>query len=94
VLQDFEVALSEIDINEKQTADLEIIESNCRNTLLDLEKTLDRYGELDSSHGAAGKRAKRIWKRLQWEPEEVRELRDRITSNCTSLNLYLQRASR
>lgn len=32
------------------------------------------------------KTAKRVWKRLRWEPEDIRELRHRIISNITLLN--------
>lgn len=31
---------------------------------------------------------KRAWKRLKWEPEEIKELRNRISSNITLLNAF------
>ncbi|TGJ79310.1 hypothetical protein E0Z10_g9452 [Xylaria hypoxylon] len=33
--------------------------------------------------------ARRAWKRLQWEPEDIHELRDRITANIILLNTFL-----
>lgn len=39
-------------------------------------------------------KAKRVWKRLNWEPEDIRELRDRITSNVLLLSTFLGGISR
>jgi hypothetical protein len=37
---------------------------------------------------------KRVWKRLKWEPEDIRELRSRITSNVNLLNTFNGRLNR
>ena len=58
-----------------------------------MEKTLDKYDELQTHGGNLDKRVKRVWKKLKWEPEDIRELRDRITSNVTLLNTYIARIS-
>jgi hypothetical protein len=55
----------------------------------ELEKTVTKYSELEFRGGSLSKQAKRVWKRLRWEPEDVRELRDRITSNVALLNTFL-----
>jgi len=41
-----------------------------------------------------GKRVKRIWRRLKWEPEDIRELRSRISSNITLLNAFNNQLTR
>lgn len=43
--------------------------------------------------GVRGK-VKRVWKRLKWEPDDIRELRDRLTSSVGILNSYVSRISR
>lgn len=60
----------------------------CWNTLEELEKILDKYSELDSRPKSVSKRVKRAWKRLMWEPDDIRELRSRISSNITLLNAF------
>lgn len=94
VLQDVEVVSSEAELDKQQKIDLEQIATSCKDVFKDLEKALDKYSELGSSSGSLGKRMKRVWKRLQWEPEDIREFRDRIVSNITLLNAYLGRVSR
>jgi Cdc6-like AAA superfamily ATPase len=64
------------------------IADGCHNVLDKLEKTLDKYHELSSVPESVGKRVKRIWRRLKWEPEDIRELRSRISSNITLLNAF------
>jgi chromosome segregation ATPase len=73
--------------------ELEQIADSCQNTLVDLEEILHKYSELESSRGNLSKKVKRVWKRLSWEPDDIRELRDRIVSNITLLNAYLGRVS-
>jgi len=94
VIQDVDVVLSECEPDAQQNADLQEIAGSCHNVLIDLEKILDEYGELGSHSGDLGKRVKRAWKRLKWEPEDIRELRDRITSNVALLNTFIGRISR
>jgi hypothetical protein len=94
VLQDLDVVLSESELDSQQETDLQQISGSSRNVLTDLEKTLGKYGELEASGGSLGQKMKRVWKRLKWEPEDIRELRDRIISNVTLLNTFLGRISR
>ena len=93
VIQDADVILSECEPDAKQKTDLQEIADSCYKILSDLEKTLDSYDELQSLGGTLGKKVKRVWKKLKWEPEDIRELRDRITSNVTLLNTYIARIS-
>ncbi|KAK6073153.1 hypothetical protein SCUP515_07016 [Seiridium cupressi] len=73
VLQDVEVFTIEHDVTEAQEKNLHEIRESCR---------------LDSRGGTHRERAKRLWKRVQWEPDEIRDLRSRITANITALNAF------
>jgi hypothetical protein len=88
VLQDVEVVLAERELTSQQKTQLHDIANGCRSVLDNLDKTLDKYGELASVPESVGKRAKRVWKRLKWEPEDIQELRSRISSNITLLNAF------
>ncbi|PHH82191.1 hypothetical protein CDD82_6749 [Ophiocordyceps australis] len=86
VVQDVDVILSECDAHGSQKADLQEIAGSCRKILVELETKLDKYSELKSHGHSSSHILKRVWKRLKWEPEDIREIRDRITSNVTMLN--------
>jgi hypothetical protein len=62
--------------------------NSCRNVLNELEHTLDKYDELKPGHGSASQRMKRVWKRLRWEPEDIKQLRSRINTNIGLLNAF------
>jgi 5'(3')-deoxyribonucleotidase len=70
------------------------IVDGCRNVLNKLERTLDNYRELSLGSKSIGKRAKKVWKRLKWEPEDILELRSRISSNIALLNAFNSRLTR
>lgn len=60
----------------------------CRNVLATLDKTLQKYTELPQNcEGAVGK-AKKVWKRLKWDPDDIRDLRDRVVANIALLNAF------
>ena len=94
VLQDVDVVLSQLEPDSKEKENLVDITASCRNVLEDLEKTLDEYCKLESKQKSAGKTVRRAWKRLKWEPEDIRELRSRISSNVTLLNTFNGRFAR
>jgi hypothetical protein len=60
----------------------------CRNVLATLDKTPQKYTELPQNcEGAVGK-AKKVWKRLKWDPDDIRDLRDRVVANIALLNVF------
>lgn len=93
VLQDVEIQ-SEQKLSSQQTKELEEIADACRNVLEKLEQTLDKYGELQPGCEGVGRRIKRAWKRLKWEPDDIRDLRSRIVANVTLLNAFRGRLAR
>ncbi|XTI89039.1 hypothetical protein V2W45_1399781 [Cenococcum geophilum] len=94
ILQDVDVVLSERELNDQQKKGLKDIVDACQNVLDELEKTLDKYSELEPRQRNISKRVKRAWKRLTWEPDDIRELRGRITLNVTLLNSFNERFTR
>ncbi|KFY72189.1 hypothetical protein V499_07656 [Pseudogymnoascus sp. VKM F-103] len=88
VLQDVEDRLSGPDLDEKQAKELREITNSCCDVLSELKRTLDKYSELKSGYAGAGSRAKRIWNRLKWEPDDIKELRSRIIVNVTLWNAF------
>jgi hypothetical protein len=67
---------------------LEDIDKGCRNVLDELQRIVDKNTELRSENGGVGKRIKRVWKRLKWEPEDIDRLRSRISTNIGFLNVF------
>jgi hypothetical protein len=88
------VVLSDRELRNEQEADLKQIAHGCRNILKELENTLDQYGELKFGHGSVRERVKRVWKRLKWEPEDIKQLRSRISTNIGLLNAFTSRLTR
>jgi hypothetical protein len=93
VLQDVEVVLS-TELDTQQRNDLGEIVDGCLNVLKELEQTLDKYGEFKPGPGSVGSRVKRIWKRLKWEPEDIKGIRNRIIAHVTFLNTFQGRIAR
>jgi septation ring formation regulator EzrA len=94
VLQDVEVVLSEPDLTTQQKTELREIADGCLNVLQKLEQTLDKYSELNPGSSRIKNRVKRVWKRLKWEPEDIKELRSRIVANVTLLNTFQGKITR
>ncbi|KAH6995460.1 hypothetical protein BKA56DRAFT_509110, partial [Ilyonectria sp. MPI-CAGE-AT-0026] len=89
VLQDVDVNIVGCELSDQQEAHLGEITHSCRSVLERLQKTLDKYIQLDSSPGTLNERTRRIWKQFKWNPEDFGKLRSQITSNITLLNTFL-----
>jgi hypothetical protein len=87
VLQDVDVAISKRELNDDQKRDLEDAVKGFRNTLDDLQQLLPKHTELSPESGSVGKRIKRV-KRLKWDPDDIYELRSRITTDIGFLNTF------
>ena len=89
MLLDVDIFLSGDNIPDNQKHELGTIINGCREVLKDTESTLDKYRDLGNKSKSIGNAAKRAWKRLTFEPDDVRQLRSRITSNITLLNSFI-----
>lgn len=54
----------------------------CSNLLEEIQSTLKNYHGLHT----AGSKPRRIWHRLRWEPEDIKDLRARLSSNIGLLH--------
>ncbi|RKU40803.1 hypothetical protein DL546_003127 [Coniochaeta pulveracea] len=91
-LEDVEVFVSgdsESELSDQQKINLKELAASCRRVLHDLQQTLWKYKDLGTTGGNLGRRARRVWKRLEFEPDDVRELRHRLTSNVILLQAFL-----
>ena len=62
----------------------------CREVLETLDRTLEKYQELSPNHKDSKPKDKirRVWKRLNWEPDDIIALRNRITFNISLLHTF------
>ncbi|KAF3056039.1 Serine/threonine-protein phosphatase 6 regulatory ankyrin repeat subunit C [Trichoderma lentiforme] len=84
VLQDIEA--NYIEISPKQSQEYQSIVSSCEHLLVQLEKTLEKYADVAQA-GKPDKKTtiRRIWKRLKWEPEDIRDIRSQISVKIATL---------
>ena len=94
VLQDVDVKVDESDLTAQQEANLEQAMSTCEAVLHDLQAICDKFSDLDTAQGQSRKSVRRVWKKLKWEPDGARELRERISSSIAMLTTLLNQLSR
>ena len=84
------------DITTIQKDDLELINNGCKNVLETLQKLLNKSQELNAGTTNLGlkKTSKRLWERVKWDPAELTDIRNRITSNITLLNAFYARLTK
>jgi hypothetical protein len=93
ILDDVKVVLPQRDLTSERRKELVSIIVGCYNVLNTLDETLGKYQEPGSNPKDCDPKSfrfkfRRGWKRLRWEPDEVKELRSRITSNISLLNTF------
>lgn len=93
VLEDVNIVSPQRDLTDKQKKELCSITGACHDVLSTLNKTLDNYQDLgsNSQNGNSksfGFKARKTWKRFKWEPEDIKELRNRIISNISLLGAF------
>ncbi|KAL8661075.1 MAG: hypothetical protein Q9202_005947 [Teloschistes flavicans] len=95
VLRDLEDVFPERSLTDEQTASLEDIIQGCNKVLQDLDACLDNYQELSGkashAHAPLGTKSPRFWKRLKFEPDDVKDLRSRLQSHVGMLHAFIER---
>lgn len=94
ILRDIEVYLPERNLTDQQNLDLQQYTEGCRNLLNELHNLLTKYRRLEESSDGFREKARKMWKRLDWEPKDIGELRSRITSTVSVLNTFLTGVNR
>lgn len=72
VLRDVDNILPERELTSQQKIELNNVAKGCFNVLTKLKEILEKYQELDSDPNTFGRTSRRVWKRLKWEPEDIR----------------------
>ncbi len=83
--EDSEDLVSAQDLDSDRQSRLEDAIKGCTEVLQDLNKVAEKYSKLDKAQGKFNK-IQRIWKRLEWEPQDVNQVRSRLTSNILILD--------
>ncbi|OAP55828.1 hypothetical protein AYL99_09980 [Fonsecaea erecta] len=92
VLDDIEV-LPQTELPDQEKAGFGQVIQSCKEVLKELQETLDKYQELDSTTRDFAGRSRRVWKRLKWDQKDIDRLRSRVTSNVSMLTTFLERIS-
>ncbi|KAI1835446.1 hypothetical protein DTO027I6_2827 [Penicillium roqueforti] len=93
ILQDVDVQLLGHDTNDQQQNQLGQISHSCVILLNELQNALEKYKLVEYSGTSIHKKARGIWKRIVWEPEDISELRGRLMSNVILLQSFLSAIS-
>lgn len=89
VLQDTEVDLTANELDSRQLEALESTLNSAREFLKDLQQFIDNNKEIPKSAGSRAKVSlKRIWKRLNFDQQEVSKFRHQITSIISGLQMF------
>lgn len=89
VLQDAEVDLTASDLDARQLESLESTLSGARDFLQDLQKFIDHHKEISNSTNSKSRgNLKRIWKRLNFDQQEVSKFRLQISSIISGLQAF------
>lgn len=89
VLQDAEVDLTSSDLDVRQLEALESTLAGARDFLQDLQKFIDHHKEISNSTNSKSRgNLKRIWKRLNFDQQEVSKFRLQISSIISGLQAF------
>lgn len=83
VLKEVEETLTGQKLSSARQARLGTITSGCGSLLEDIEAVVKKYESL-------GTQSKRTWDRLNWDSEQISQLRARLTSNTVLLSAFLR----
>jgi hypothetical protein len=83
VLEEVEETLDDQKLSPSRQARLETITGGCGSLLEDLQAVVKKYESL-------GSQGKRTWDRLNWDAEQISELRARLTSNTVMLTAFMR----
>ena len=89
MLDDAAQGLPGIGLNEKQEDDLKSIVRACEGVLDDTNAVLEKFETLGLKSSSLKGRTEKVWKKITWDEESIRDLRSRIVSNTTLLHLFI-----
>ncbi|KAJ4288945.1 hypothetical protein N0V90_011287 [Kalmusia sp. IMI 367209] len=90
ILQDLEDGMPERDLPANMLDTLKEHMAVCESLLQETMSNITKYHSLECS----GSRKRRVWQRLRWEPDDIKDLRLRLAANVSLLsgiNIYILR---
>jgi hypothetical protein len=93
ILEDIKIILPQQELASEQEIGLQNITEGCNNVLNTLDKSLEKYQELNldlngGDPGGLGSKVRRGFKRLALEPDDMKELQVHIISNISLLDVF------
>jgi hypothetical protein len=89
VLREIEGLLRQQELTDWQKKALRGVLEECHNVLIALGKVVDEnYCLKTTSPDGFRDKSRRVWKRLSWEPNDIQDLRSRITLDVGLLNAF------
>ncbi|KAF5988695.1 ankyrin protein [Fusarium bulbicola] len=82
VLRDLEDVVPERALPEALSESLRDHVDVCTRLLEEIQAVLLKYHALDGKNG----KARKMWKRIRWEPDDIKDMRQRLTSNIVLLS--------
>jgi septation ring formation regulator EzrA len=82
VLRDLEDVIPERALPEALSESLRDHVDVCTRLLEEIQAVLLKYHALDGKNG----KTRKIWKRIRWEPDDIKDVRQRLTSNIVLLS--------
>ncbi|KAJ4855497.1 NACHT domain-containing protein [Trichoderma breve] len=84
ILHDIEVNCTEL--GPEQSQEYQSVVASCKRLLVQLKRTLEEYSGV-AKGDKTGKRTaiKRVWNRLKWEPDDIRDIRSQISVKIDTL---------
>ena len=81
-------------LNSQQKVKVLNVSHGCLDVLGELRGKLDGFQVLDNGATNIKGKARRVWKRLVWDQDEINSFRQRIISSLASLNLLIEKINR
>ncbi|KAI9146888.1 Pathogen-related protein [Paramyrothecium foliicola] len=88
VLQDLEDVLSTEELTARRDQELRESLAACHNILHEVDGFVGKHSCLEAPQTSFRGKTKRIWRGVRWDPQEVDELRSRITAHVSRLTLF------
>jgi hypothetical protein len=89
VLEDIEDVLSEEELDPRRDDNMRGILTACHSLFNDIALFVDKNSVVESKQSTTSSKARRVWKRLKWDPNDVNELRARISSQVAVLHAFV-----
>ena len=75
-------------MTDKQAKDLLILVKGCHEVLDDAERYILKNEVLCTDPSSLGSKTQKAWRKLNWHPTVINQLRDRMIANTSYLNAF------